>query len=112
MAKAKEILKRRDKKRRYPVLFSPEALAALVEAFDRVEAAPTDQHVALEQCLEKLPDRSRRLLKLRYEQSLKLREVAEVLGASLDSVHKALSRLRDRLRDCVERRLGTRLGEA
>ena len=42
---------------------------------------------------------------LRYEQALSLGQIAQQIGSTLDAVHKALSRLRARLQECVEQRL-------
>jgi RNA polymerase sigma-70 factor (ECF subfamily) len=102
---AKKVLQRWHKDARRPVPFSPEAIQALLDAHERTETAASLRAEALEQCLEQLPEKSRRLLALRYEQSLKLAEIAGRLRASLDAVHKALCRLRARLQECVQRRL-------
>ena len=102
---ANKVLQRFHKDTRQPVLFAPEAIQALLDAYERTEASEPDRAEALARCLEQLPERSRRLLSLRYEQSLKLHQIAERLRATLDAVHKALSRIRTRLQECVEQRL-------
>ena len=102
---ANKVLQRFHKDTRQPVLFAPEAIQALLDAYDRTETPPSQHADALQQCLEQLPERSRRLLSLRYEQSLKLGQIAERLSTTLEAVHKALSRLRVRLQECVEQRL-------
>ncbi|MBY0528492.1 MAG: sigma-70 family RNA polymerase sigma factor [Gemmataceae bacterium] len=104
---AKKVMQRWDRLSRMPVPFSPEAIEAVLEAYDRTEAASQPQADALAHCLEGLPDKSRQLLTLRYEQSLKLGQIAQAVDSTLDAVHKALSRLRTRLHECVERRLAT-----
>ena len=43
---------------------------------------------------------------MRYEESLKLKDIAERVAGTLDAVHKALSRIRDGLRGCMDRELG------
>jgi DNA-directed RNA polymerase specialized sigma24 family protein len=50
-----------------------------------------------------LPEKSRRMLSLRYEARRPVEEVAHALGQSFDAVTKALYRLRQALADCVER---------
>jgi RNA polymerase sigma-70 factor (ECF subfamily) len=102
---AKKVLQRWEREARRPVPFSPEAIQALLDGYERTEAAASLRAEALRHCLERLPDRSRRLLELRYDESLKLAQIAERLRATLDAVHKALCRLRTRLHECVERRL-------
>ena len=69
------------------------------------EQDSTSEQIALQHCLDELPDRSRLLLQLRYETGLALKEMAARLEQSFDAVHKTLSRIRMALRDCVERRL-------
>ncbi len=100
-----KVLQRWEKTSRLPIPFSPAALQAVLDAYERTEATASAEADALQECLERLPEKSRRLLVLRYEQALKLGQIAEVLGATLDAVHKALSRIRLRLQECVERRL-------
>jgi RNA polymerase sigma-70 factor (ECF subfamily) len=102
---AKTILQAWEKTGRFPLPLAPEAMQAILEAYDRTEKAASARGDALEQCLETLPDKSRQLLRLRYEQALTLDQIARQVGSTLDAVHKALSRLRGRLQECVERRL-------
>ncbi len=96
-----------DRARRAPAPFSPETIEALLHAYEEEpEAAPdTTREEALRHCIALLPEKSRRLLELRYDARLKLHEVAERLATTLDAAHKALSRLRTALRKCVEREL-------
>jgi RNA polymerase sigma-70 factor (ECF subfamily) len=105
---AKKVMQRWDKDTRQPVPFAPEAIQALLDAYDRAERTQPPEALeaeALERCLEQLPERSRRLLALRYERSLKLGEIAAQLRSTFDAVHKALSRIRARLQECVRQRL-------
>jgi RNA polymerase sigma-70 factor (ECF subfamily) len=102
---ANKLMQRWQKVKRTPVAFSPQAIQAVLDAYDRTERPAPPQEDALEQCLERLPDNQRRLLSLRYQSSLKLAQIAEQLRTTADAVHKALSRLRVRLRQCVEQRL-------
>lgn len=90
------------------VALSPEALDAVRVMFDQQDDTAdswVDEQLALEMCLKKLPRKSRRLIALRYDHGLKLREIANEVHSTLDAVHKALTRLRDGLRKCVEREL-------
>jgi RNA polymerase sigma-70 factor (ECF subfamily) len=107
---AKKILQRWERDGRFPLPFAPEALQAVLDAYERTEAAAPARNDALERCLEDLPEKSRRLLVLRYEHSLGLAEIAGQVGSTLDAVHKALSRIRTRLQVCVEQRM-TAAGE-
>jgi RNA polymerase sigma-70 factor (ECF subfamily) len=60
---------------------------------------------ALADCVQGLPQKSKRLLSLRYEQGERVAKVAELVGQSASSVMMALSRLRRLLQKCVQVRL-------
>ena len=100
----KKVLQGREQSRRLPLAFSPEAIQAVLDAYDRSESAAPDV-TGLRDCISKLPPRSQSLLALRYERSLKLGEIAKEVGSTLDAVHKLLSRIRENLHECLQRRL-------
>ena len=90
--------------------------SALLETFlDRVEEAFAEgdqvpeewaaRQEALAECVSGLPERSRRLLTLKYEMRTPLEEIAHTLGQSFEATTKALYRLRGTLLECVERKL-------
>jgi RNA polymerase sigma-70 factor (ECF subfamily) len=66
-----------------------------------------DRRQALRQCVDKLPEKSRSLLTLKYDASLPLASIAEKLGQKLEAVTKSLFRLRQLLAECVGRELKT-----
>jgi RNA polymerase sigma-70 factor (ECF subfamily) len=51
-----------------------------------------------------LANRARGLCQLRYEQDLKPAAIADRVGMTPNSVAKALQRIRDQLRECLDRR--------
>jgi RNA polymerase sigma-70 factor (ECF subfamily) len=90
--------------------------SAVLEAFlERVEQsfAETDgatdewaaRQQALDECVAALPERTRRMLSLRYESRASVEEIARAMGQTFDGVTKALYRVRRALLECVERRL-------
>jgi len=88
--------------------FDPELLCRLAEAAERVEdACPSSSHRgALVSCLEALPPKSRRLIAMRYEGSVKgMQQLAEQFGRSVQGIYAQVKRIKARLRDCVRRRL-------
>jgi RNA polymerase sigma-70 factor (ECF subfamily) len=102
----RKVLQTYDKSRRLPIAFAPETIDVLLRAFDEAEEPDrAAEEQALRRCVEKLPEKSRRLLELRYEKALKLHEIAERIASTLDAVHKALSRMREALRRCVAREM-------
>jgi RNA polymerase sigma-70 factor (ECF subfamily) len=102
---ANKIMRRWEKDKRFPMPFPPEAVLAVLDAYDRTEKTAAPGADALEECLGHLPDKSRKLLALRYEQSLRLEAIAETVQSTLEAVQKALSRIRMRLADCVRERM-------
>lgn len=62
---------------------------------------------ALEDCRGRLPEKSARLVELRYVRSLGFDEIAEREGTSPGAVQRTLSRIRLLLRDCIQAKLVT-----
>lgn len=56
-------------------------------------------------CIQKLPTKSQQLLQYRYEADQKSNEVAEKLNMKPDAVRQSLTRLRKRLKDCIEQEM-------
>lgn len=106
---ANKVLQSREKTRRFPLAFSPAALQAVLEAYDRTEPDRGDEMERMRDCISRLPGKSRRYLALRYEQSLKLNEIARRAGTTLDAAHKTLSRIRDAVQACMERKVAPEL---
>jgi RNA polymerase sigma-70 factor (ECF subfamily) len=108
---AKTVLKSYRQGKRTTGALTSDAVVALEAAFEQlslteeVTLSLSSREEALRNCLDQLPDRSRALVRLRYSESLKAGEIAVRLASSPDAVQKALSRVRDALRKCVDRRL-------
>lgn len=101
------VMNQRRKLARSPVVLLD---AELLETIDRrwleQEAAITDSHhVALSRCLETLKPEDQRLLHARYATDVSLETYAEQEGTRPGTLKARLFRLRDALRDCIERRL-------
>lgn len=60
---------------------------------------------ALRSCRERLTDRDSALLSLRYEKGLSFETIAARNGQTADAVQRMISRIRLRLRDCIQTRL-------
>lgn len=102
---ANKVLQAYDKRARTPLAFSPDAVKAILEAHDRAEDEPPIEADDLQRCIEHLPEKSRQLLRLRYEESLRLETIAQRVKSTLHAVHMALSRIRTRLAECIEMRM-------
>lgn len=85
-----------------------EFLERVEQAFDEAPAVAdrlVERQHALNKCLTHLPENSRRMLFLRYEQGCSLGEVAASTRQTSSAVAKALYRLRRALAVCVEKNL-------
>ena len=109
---AKKILQHRAQAARFPALLSLEAIQAVLDAFDRTEETASSRAEALKDCVQRLPEHSRSLLSLRYQQGLKPAEIARQSGRTLDAVYQILSRVRAKLEDCVRQRLALEVEDA
>lgn len=87
------------------LVFSNELLHRLADTISEQADQRCDRREALEACLGELPDKSRRLLDLRYVDELSAAEVARETGPTSGSVRVLLSRVRTALADCVRRRI-------
>ena len=85
-------------------VFDTEATEQLAIAFENVNPEEMHQLDHLRECLKLLEGRSRRLCELRYREDQKPAAIATVIGMSANAVAKALQRIREQLRECVERK--------
>ncbi len=102
---AKKILQERDKQARFPLVLAPETITAVLEAYERQESQMPRHAEVLQTCLQQLPERSRHLLTLRYEQGLKAEQMARLLRSTIEAIYQMLSRVRVRLEECIRRKL-------
>ncbi len=105
---AHNLLRNHRRKYRPAVLGRLEDLRALADA--AIEAAHAEGGEerflgAMEGCLEGLDAGSRRLLRLRYGESVPIGELCRRTGKKHSAVTMWLHRIRLALRDCIERRL-------
>ncbi|MEO2011181.1 MAG: sigma-70 family RNA polymerase sigma factor [Pirellulaceae bacterium] len=92
--------------RKGPAILDSATLELLEQGWMSETAHHGDARIeALRQCLTTMPEKSRRLLRLRYFDGHNCQDVAEKLGAGLSAIYKRLSRLHQGLKECVELRL-------
>jgi RNA polymerase sigma-70 factor (ECF subfamily) len=100
-----EVLKWRDRRARdartFSVEFMDEIGAELARQGDLIDL----RHQALTNCLDKLRERDRHLILLRYSDSATTQSVAKQLGRPIKSIYAAVNRIRDRLLECINRTL-------
>ena len=93
------------KARREPPL-DPETMEILDPAFEAPAAVWTEKRDALRDCVGRLPEDSRRVLALRYVESVPLEQIGGLVSRSTDGVKALLKRLRHSLAMCMNARLG------
>jgi len=102
-----EVLRRRREYATRQTVFSESLLDLLAD--EAVNSAEMDmlaaQRRALELCLKKLPDQQRKWLLAAYQPGVKIREVAQKSGKSVQAFYKTLQRLRSILLECILREM-------
>ena len=87
------------------LVFSDELLKQLGEVIVQRSGQRHQRREALEQCLENLPERSRRLLDMRYLDEMPASAIASATDSTTGSVRVLLTRVRGALAECIHRRL-------
>lgn len=85
------------------VRFDSDLLDDYTRTWAEVTPAISDESAALRNCLKKVSGRSRDVVRLRYYDELNSKEIASQLQLSAANVRVILQRVREQLRDCVQR---------
>ncbi len=80
-----------------------DTVAARADLRRAEEEHPEQRAEHLSRCLEKVPDKSRRLLELRYTLGKRVNDIAKDAGKTAGTVKKMLFRVRLALKECIER---------
>jgi RNA polymerase sigma-70 factor (ECF subfamily) len=103
----------RGQSHRVPTPFSPDAVQAILDAYNRTTtASESHQRQWLEKCIRLLSERGRSLFAMRYGLGTPVDEIASQIKATVGSVHRALSRYRAQVRECVNRQADQELHQA
>lgn len=100
-----EVANARHRGRRFPALLSEAAESALADAVASVSDDERVRLAHLADCLAQLEGRPREICDLRYRTGLTPARIAAALGMQSNTVSKALQRVREELRACIERRM-------
>lgn len=87
--------------------FSDDLLARLAETTEQRASQSDDRLAALVICVEKLRQKDRNLLRQRYGEGRSTAEISQADGRTRDGIYYALSKIHEKLRDCVRRQLRT-----
>jgi RNA polymerase sigma-70 factor (ECF subfamily) len=91
--------------RKLPELLDTQILDAFESAAPKMATELDARIAALSNCLEKLTDRDRKLIRMRFEQDRSVESVAKSVGRSSSLVYKSLSRVYATLLECIRRQL-------
>lgn len=85
-------------------VFDTEAVERLAAAYEALGTEEVRRLDHLQDCLQSLESRSRRICDLRYRDDHKPAFIAAAVGMSANAVAQALHRIREQLRQCIERK--------
>ena len=105
IARFKALASHRDALRSRLSLFGDDLSATVEGLMIATPIQPDEKTEALRVCLRQLSSEQIELLEARYARESSLVQLAQKRNISADAAHKAISRLRRQLRQCVESRL-------
>jgi len=102
------VMQYRALKGRQALQLSDKAIRLIAEESVDKYSLLEERRLALHRCVKELPDPDRNLIAFCYgELDRSFKRAAEQLNMSVNTVYKALQRVRKALRACVERRVGS-----
>ena len=101
------VLNYRRSKATNKLVFSQDTLDLMESAMPEEPPAEAAMKAALDDCINKLQDRSQKALKLRYEQDLKPSEIGSQLNMTATAVTTLMHRVHKALAKCVKQALAT-----
>lgn len=89
----------------------PEKLQKIAEHIQKIAENENEEEAeqyaeylqALRECLKKAPEKSRELIELHYFEGMSFKEIASKMELNPDTVYRAVYRLREKMRLCIER---------
>lgn len=82
--------------------FSDSIMDQLSEDFASISTQELHRLEHLQTCLDQLDGRAKELCKARYSENQKPAQIANWLGGTPNGIAKALQRIRERLRECID----------
>jgi RNA polymerase sigma-70 factor, ECF subfamily len=103
-----QVLAQRRKTSRDHLQFDETLLKGLAEHASRDTYVAEDEALALRDCLGKLPEDERELIRRRYDSGATIKAIAADVGQSSNAITVRLHRIRRTLLDCIHRELSER----
>ncbi len=89
-------------KKKQEFLLEQEALDNIASYSESISQESEDRVRILRKCLRKLSEKDMELIRLRYEEGMKIKNVAEISNRSVAALYKALGRVHDAILKCVK----------
>ena len=96
-----EVLSHRRDHARNVVQFNSDLMDQLTDQWVEVSRELSDEAVALQGCVAKLPEKARQLVRLKYVEELNSEELGKRLNRKAGSIRVTLQRIREQLADCI-----------
>ncbi|WP_197231124.1 sigma-70 family RNA polymerase sigma factor [Novipirellula artificiosorum] len=106
-----EVLKYRRRQATDRLRFSEDVFDLLVNTAESVTVTQDQRLRLLRECVANLEPAQLQLVKAVYEDGAAIKDVAEQIGRSPTGLYKALARIRNRLANCVQAKLGVTAAE-
>ncbi len=100
-----KVLELRGRQRRDRLIFDDDVLEQVADEAQAHPHIASDDHVAMEECLNRLPPRQRELIRKRYAPDGTVKQLAAEMGRTAESLAVTLFRIRKALLECIQRKL-------
>jgi RNA polymerase sigma-70 factor, ECF subfamily len=98
-----QVLQHRERQGRTARIFDVQLLERIADEACDEDLVPAIPLQALEECLGRLPEGDRSLIRRRYEPGMTVQRLSQDIGRTANSLSKSLSRIRRALLECVDR---------
>ena len=96
---------RRNRARSKRVLMEDSLIEVLMDHIPKIQDETAVRIEALRKCLQRLDDRSKRIIKMRYERNVPVEQIASVLNFSRLHVYHVFGQINRILLKCMQRKL-------
>ncbi|WP_339750315.1 sigma-70 family RNA polymerase sigma factor [uncultured Rubinisphaera sp.] len=103
-----QVLANRSKYHRSKIQFDADLLNQIADIAHEESEHYNQRADALLTCLKKLPEEQRQLITRRYQPDVAVQSLAAEMGKTANAVSEALRRIRETLRQCIERTLASK----
>lgn len=99
------ILNFRTKNRNSRILYNDDLFKQFLEVSSQSMKAYDENTAALNDCIQKLSERDKQMIKLRYEDTVSVKGIAVMADASVSRIYRSLARITRMLARCISKSL-------